>query len=117
MNTVAPIAAFRGVPIAAAHPRTRLPPEMLMLHRLARRVALVATPVLFAVAGCADSHGVTGPTQLAPPTSARTDASSPLWAQIVDGETGPGSVYRLYMPKVWNGKLVVYAHGIIAPFL
>jgi pimeloyl-ACP methyl ester carboxylesterase len=39
------------------------------------------------------------------------------WAQVVDGRTGPGSTYRLYMPADWNGNLVVYAHGIIPPFV
>jgi len=32
---------------------------------------------------------------------------------IVDGRTGPGSVYRLYRPTNWNGRLVVYVHGIV----
>jgi pimeloyl-ACP methyl ester carboxylesterase len=39
-----------------------------------------------------------------------------MWSSVVDGETGPGSTYRLYMPANWNGELVVYAHGIVAPF-
>jgi pimeloyl-ACP methyl ester carboxylesterase len=35
--------------------------------------------------------------------------------QIVDGQTGPGSVYRLVRPTIWNGSLVVYAHGFVFP--
>lgn len=33
---------------------------------------------------------------------------------VVDGRTGPGSVYRLVRPSNWNGILVLYAHGYIA---
>ncbi|MES2524223.1 MAG: hypothetical protein V4617_16070 [Gemmatimonadota bacterium] len=33
------------------------------------------------------------------------------WAQVVTGETGPGSLYALYIPKEWNGDAVYVAHG------
>ena len=33
--------------------------------------------------------------------------------QVVDGSTGPGSVYRLVRPTNWNGILVLYAHGYV----
>jgi len=33
---------------------------------------------------------------------------------IVDGSTGPGSVYRLVRPTNWNGTLVLYAHGYVS---
>jgi pimeloyl-ACP methyl ester carboxylesterase len=32
---------------------------------------------------------------------------------VVDGSTGPGSVYRLVRPSNWNGILVLYAHGYV----
>jgi len=34
---------------------------------------------------------------------------------IVDGRTGPGSVYRLIRPTNWNGTLLLYAHGYVSP--
>ena len=34
---------------------------------------------------------------------------------IVDGSTGPGSVYRLIRPTNWNGILLLYAHGYVSP--
>ena len=34
--------------------------------------------------------------------------------EVVDGRTGPGSVYRLVRPAGWNGILVLYAHGYVA---
>ena len=37
--------------------------------------------------------------------------------QIVTGETGPGSVYRLDRPADWNGRLVLYAHGGVPPII
>ena len=33
---------------------------------------------------------------------------------VVDGSTGPGSVYRLVRPTNWNGILLLYAHGYIS---
>ena len=35
--------------------------------------------------------------------------------EIVDGSTGPGSVYRLIRPTNWNGRLLLYAHGYVSP--
>jgi predicted esterase len=43
-----------------------------------------------------------------------TPASAP-WAKIVEGETGPGSLYALYIPAHWNGDAIYYAHGIRPP--
>lgn len=33
---------------------------------------------------------------------------------VVDGSTGPGSVYRLVRPTNWNGILLLYAHGYVS---
>jgi hypothetical protein len=33
---------------------------------------------------------------------------------VVNGSTGPGSVYRLVRPSNWNGILVLYAHGFVS---
>ena len=32
-----------------------------------------------------------------------------------DGMQGSGATYRICMPASWNGKLLVYAHGYVAP--
>ena len=34
---------------------------------------------------------------------------------VVDGTIGPGAIYRLVRPPIWNGTLVVYAHGYVSP--
>jgi hypothetical protein len=34
--------------------------------------------------------------------------------EVVDGSTGPGSVYRLIRPSNWNGILLLYAHGYVS---
>jgi pimeloyl-ACP methyl ester carboxylesterase len=36
-------------------------------------------------------------------------------SEVVDGRFGPGALYRLVRPANWNGSLVVYAHGFVAP--
>jgi pimeloyl-ACP methyl ester carboxylesterase len=58
--------------------------------------------------------GVTKPTTDSPgaPRNVISESSSDLWARIITGETGPGSLYALYMPRQWNGAAVFYAHGI-----
>lgn len=41
-------------------------------------------------------------------------AAPALADDIVNGSTGPGSVYRLVRPSNWNGILVVYAHAFVS---
>ncbi|HEX5141070.1 MAG TPA: hypothetical protein VFX19_09010 [Dehalococcoidia bacterium] len=33
----------------------------------------------------------------------------------LEGETGPGALYRISVPEGWNGDLILYAHGYIDP--
>ena len=41
-------------------------------------------------------------------------AAPALAHEVVDGSTGPGSVYRLVRPSNWNGILLLYAHGYVS---
>jgi hypothetical protein len=42
--------------------------------------------------------------------------ASPAQADdIVDGQLGPGALYRLVRPANWNGRLLIYAHGYVSP--
>ena len=73
---------------------------------------------LLLVAACTDR----GPVPTAPRTPSQiaadpspnivSETSNDLWARIVAGETGPGSMYQLYLPRDWNGTAVFYAHGV-----
>lgn len=47
--------------------------------------------------------------QAAPPTS----LPAPLACE--DGAQTSGATYRICMPAQWNGRLIVYAHGYVAP--
>jgi predicted esterase len=76
--------------------------------------AAVAAGLLVVLAACADDAvtGFTSTTALAAgPTSVVTPSVGP-WARVVEGETGPGSRYALYIPLDWNGAAVFYAHGV-----
>ena len=42
-------------------------------------------------------------------------AGPALADDIVNGKFGPGALYRLVRPTIWNGALVVYAHGFVSP--
>ena len=33
--------------------------------------------------------------------------------QVIDGRIGPGALYRIVRPTVWNGSLLLYAHGYV----
>ena len=81
-----------------------------------RALLVLASPLI--VAACADvpTHP-DGRLGVPDPVRHATAAAPFAWKETVDGQTGPGTTYRLYMPVDWNGKLVTYAHGIVAPFL
>ena len=42
-------------------------------------------------------------------------AGPALADDVVNGRFGPGALYRLVRPTMWNGVLVVYAHGYVSP--
>ena len=48
-------------------------------------------------------------------TSKVTTPGTGPWARVVEGKTGPGSLYALYIPAQWNGDAIYYAHGIRPP--
>jgi pimeloyl-ACP methyl ester carboxylesterase len=79
-------------------------------------LAPLATCALLVVAACTDTA-----TPLAPPSSPKPLASkTPVapfgpWGQIVEGETGPGSLYGIYVPTNWNGNVLYFIHGILPP--
>lgn len=56
-------------------------------------------------------------TLVAPPSTAMrsngvvTEPTTGPWQRIVEGETGPGSKFGLYVPRNWNGDAVYYMHG------
>lgn len=77
------------------------------------QLPLLAGGLLVAVA-CTDRSPV-GPSPTVRPASDVATAVSAPWARVVEGETGPGSLYALYIPQNWNGEAIYYAHGIRAP--
>ena len=81
-------------------------------------LAPLAACSLLAVVACTDAvpvapvASVTSPKPLA----AKTDGG-PVgpWAQTVEGSTGPGSFYGIYVPNNFNGTVLYFVHGIIPP--
>ena len=41
-------------------------------------------------------------------------ANHSLIDEVVDGQFGPGALYRLVRPANWNGRLFLYAHGAVS---
>jgi pimeloyl-ACP methyl ester carboxylesterase len=69
--------------------------------------------VLAAAAALAACDSPSEPSSFGGPTaSVQTDA---VGTQVVTGEIGPGSIYALYRPQDWNGRLVLFAHGAVPP--
>lgn len=65
------------------------------------------------IAGCYDSP--TASIDPRPAAPAPAFQLLPGGAMAVEGVVGPGALYGLYRPAVWNGMLVVYAHGYVDP--
>ena len=72
---------------------------------------MLSTAGLILLAACVDSTR----SPVMPTGPSRSVIAAPTTDQVVDGSTGPGSLYRLVRPANWNGNLVVYAHGYTAP--
>lgn len=75
---------------------------------------ILAACSVLTVAGCGDA-----PTPLAPSPESLAK-KSPVevtgpWARAVEGQTGPGSLYAIYVPQNWNGDVVYFMHGILPP--
>ena len=76
------------------------------------RSMLTATAAALLLTACSERQTALTAPPLATSRSVTSETSSDLWKSIVTGETGPGSLYALYMPHEWNGTVVYYAHGI-----
>jgi pimeloyl-ACP methyl ester carboxylesterase len=76
---------------------------------------LLPAAMSMAAVSCTD-ESPTSPNAFASKRSSvvTTPASGP-WARIVEDQTGPGSLYALYIPEHWNGDAVYYVHGIRPP--
>ena len=77
---------------------------------------LTIAGTLLVLSACTDPTTITGAPDatMAPgglSANVVSETSTDLWARIVTGETGPGALYQLYLPREWNGTTVFYAHG------
>ena len=66
---------------------------------------------VFVAAGCSDGSTVE-PVAPSPLANVTSETSSQLWRSIITGETGPGSLYAIYVPRSWSGDVIFYGHGI-----
>ena len=74
-----------------------------------RRHSLFPVLAVAVLSACGDQSPVAP--SFAPAAASRIESAT-TWSRVVEGETGPGSRYALYMPTAWNGTVVYYAHGI-----
>jgi len=71
--------------------------------------------ISLAAISCTDRSTVAPAFDAGARTSKVTTPGTGPWARVVEGETGPGSLYALYIPTDWNGDAIYYAHGIRPP--
>jgi hypothetical protein len=78
-------------------------------------LATFAACTLLTVAACGDATPPLAPSS--EPLARKTPvAPTGPWAQAVEGTTGPGSLYGIYVPKNWSGDVVYFVHGILPPY-
>jgi pimeloyl-ACP methyl ester carboxylesterase len=75
---------------------------------------LLPAAISMAAVSCTDQSPTGPPAYASNRSSVVTTPASP-WARVIEGRTGPGSLYGLYIPEHWNGDAVYYVHGIRAP--
>ena len=83
-------------------------------------LASLAACSLLTVAACADTTPVAPPSLASPSSLGPLAAKTPIaatgpWAQVVEGSTGPGSLYAIYVPQNWNGDVIYFVHGLLPP--
>ncbi|MEP6551832.1 MAG: alpha/beta hydrolase-fold protein, partial [Gemmatimonadales bacterium] len=71
--------------------------------------------ILLAAISCTDQSPTGLSLEAGLRTSAVTTPGTGPWARVIEGETGPGALYALYIPQSWNGQAIYYAHGIRPP--
>lgn len=80
---------------------------------LSTAVRALAALAVVALAACDDSTPL-DVVRAAAPSMANVVVTEPAtgpWQRIVEGETGPGALYALHIPRAWNGDAIYYAHG------
>ena len=65
----------------------------------------------FVAVGCSDRSTIE-PVAPSPLANLTSETSSQLWRSIITGETGPGSLYAIYVPRSWSGDVIFYGHGL-----
>jgi pimeloyl-ACP methyl ester carboxylesterase len=73
--------------------------------------SLFACAAVLLVAACRDRAAPTAPRYFEV-----VDATAPcVWAEQVQGVTESGALYAMFLPDRWNGRLVIFIHGLVDP--
>ena len=79
-------------------------------------VVVVTVIAALAILACdsPQTSDVTAPT--APRFLATAEATTPcVWAEQVQGVAESGALYAMFLPDRWNGRLVIFIHGLVDP--
>src|SRR5689334_17156723 len=75
-----------------------------------RRLGAVLASAAMWVAACGGKDDLSAPPSEPPP-----DQGQPPEPGCSEGSLEHGALYRVCFPATWNGDLVLYAHGYVAP--
>jgi pimeloyl-ACP methyl ester carboxylesterase len=81
------------------------------------RRSLIVSSLMFLVFAASCSNPQLASTATLADTVEVHGEAGVLSATVVQGRTGPGAEYEMWMPDSWNGTLILYAHGYIDPAL
>jgi len=83
------------------------------------RSTLVVFAAVLGLAGLAcdgsRESDVTAPTAPRYLTASTEATSSSVWASQAQGVTESGALYAMFLPHDWNGRLVIFIHGLVDP--
>jgi hypothetical protein len=69
------------------------------------------TMAAIALMACSDTPTAPAVADLTALPQVTSRSSDAIWAQIIEGRSGPGTFYNIFVPHDWNGKVVYYARG------
>jgi hypothetical protein len=80
-----------------------------------RRGVVAAVAFATALAGCSGAAATRGPASAPAPAASSFSGPAPASTSVYRGRLADGATWLIEVPGHWNGTLVLYSHGYVAP--